>query len=57
MKLLGTNQGSYFLGGSFSNIDNVRTVIQFRREKSKDEKLKDDFSSETEERFAKYFAK
>ena len=27
-----TNQGSNFLGGSFSNRDNVRAPIQFRRE-------------------------
>ena len=27
-----TNQGSNFLGGSFSNIDNVRAPVQFRRE-------------------------
>ena len=26
------NQGSNFLGGSFSNRDNVRALIQFRRE-------------------------
>ena len=31
-KLLRTNQGSYILGGSFSNRDNVRAPIQFRRE-------------------------
>ena len=31
-KLHRTNQGSNFLGGSFSNRDNVRTPIQFRRE-------------------------
>ena len=28
-----TNQGNNFLGGSFSNIDSVRTPIQLRREK------------------------
>ena len=32
-KLHRTNQGSLFLGGSFSNRDNVRFQIQFRREK------------------------
>ena len=31
-KLHRTNQGSNFVGGSFSNKDNVRTPIQFRRE-------------------------
>ena len=31
-KLHRTNQGSYFLGGSFSNRDNVRAPIQFRGE-------------------------
>ena len=31
-KLHRTNQGSNFLGGSFSNRDNVRAPIQFRRE-------------------------
>ena len=31
-KLHRKNQGSNFLGGSFSNRDNVRTPIQFRRE-------------------------
>ena len=31
-KLHRTNQGSNFLGGSFSNRDNVRPPIQFRRE-------------------------
>ena len=31
-KLNGTNQGSNFLGGSFSNRQNVRTPIQFGRE-------------------------
>ena len=31
-KLHRTNQGSNFLGGSFSNRDNVRALIQFRRE-------------------------
>ena len=28
-----TNQGYNFLGGSFSNRDNITTPIQFRREK------------------------
>ena len=32
MKLHGMNQGSNFLGGSFSNRDNTRVPIQFRRE-------------------------
>ena len=31
-KLHRTNQGSNSLGGSFSNRDNVRAPIQFRRE-------------------------
>ena len=31
-KLHRMNQGSNFLGGSFSNRDNVRSPIQFRRE-------------------------
>ena len=31
-KLHRTNQGCNFLGGSFSNRDNVRAPIQFRRE-------------------------
>ena len=31
-KLHKTNQGSNFLGGSFSNRDNVRASTQFRRE-------------------------
>ena len=31
-KLHRTNKGSNFLGGSFSNRDNVRAPIQFRRE-------------------------
>ena len=30
-KLHRTNQGSNFLGGSFSNRDNIRAPIQFRR--------------------------
>ena len=33
-KLHRTNQGSNFLGGSFSNRDNVRVPIQFRRDSS-----------------------
>ena len=32
-KLHRTNQGSNFLGASFSNKDNARTPIQFRRER------------------------
>ena len=31
-KLHRTNQGSNFLGGIFSNRDNVRAPIQFRKE-------------------------
>ena len=31
-KKLRTNQGFNFLGSSFSNRDNVRAPIQFRRE-------------------------
>ena len=31
-KLHRTSEGSKFLGGSFSNRDNVRAPIQFRRE-------------------------
>ena len=31
-KLHRTDQGSNFLGGSFSNRDNVRALIQFGRE-------------------------
>ena len=42
-----TNQGSNFLGGSFSNRDNVRVPIQFRREINPSI-LKDDFSSRTD---------
>ena len=30
-KLHRTNQGSDFLGGSFSNRDNIRAPIQFRK--------------------------
>ena len=40
-KLHRTNQGSSFLGGSFSNRDNVRAPIQFRRE-SQPQHLKND---------------
>ena len=29
-----TNQGSNFLGGSFSSRDNVRAPVQFRRERA-----------------------
>ena len=46
-KLHRMNQGSNFLGGSFSNRDNVRTPIQFRRE-GQPQLLKDDFSSRTD---------
>ena len=38
------NQGSNFLGGRFSNSDDVRAPIQFRRV-SQPSILKDDFSS------------
>ena len=31
-ELYRTNQGPYFIGGSFSNTDNVRAPIQLRRE-------------------------
>ena len=43
-KLHRSNQGSNFLGGSFSNKDNVRAQIQFRRE-SQPFILKDYFST------------
>ena len=33
MKPHGTNQGSNFLGGSFSNRNNIRGPIKFRRER------------------------
>ena len=46
-KLHRTNQDSNFLGGSFSNIDYVRALIQFRR-KRKLHYLKNDFSSRTD---------
>ena len=45
-KLHETNQGSNFLGSIFSNRDNVRTSIQFRR-KSTPCIFEDDFSSMT----------
>ena len=41
------NQSFYFLRGSFSNRDNIRATIQFRRE-SQPQHLKDDFSSRTD---------
>ena len=41
-KLHKTNQGSNFIGGSFSNRDNVRAPIQFRRER-KSQHLKQRF--------------
>ena len=41
------NQGSNFLGGSFSNRDNVRAPIQFRRE-SQPQHLKSWFISRTD---------
>ena len=43
-KLHRTKQGYNFLRGSFSNRDNVRVLIQFRREILP----KDDFSSRTD---------
>ena len=46
-KLQRMNQGSSFLVGSFSNKDNARTIIQFRR-KINPSILKDDFSSRTD---------
>ena len=42
-----TNQGSNFLGGSFTNRDNIRTPFQFRRE-SQPSILKNEFSSRTD---------
>ena len=47
-KLHRANQGSNFLGGSFSNRDNVRAPIQCRRE-SQPIILKDVFSSRTDQ--------
>ena len=45
-KLHRTNQGSNFLGSSFSNRDHVRTPIQFRRESQLQMIFpQDDFSS------------
>ena len=41
------NQGSNFVGGSFSNRDNVRAPIQFRIE-TQPQYLKDDFFSRTD---------
>ena len=46
-KLHRMNQGSNFLGGSFSNRDNVRAPIQFRRE-SQPQHLKSWFISITD---------
>ena len=46
-KLHGTNQGSNFLGENFSNRDNLRALVRFRRE-SQPTILKDDFSSKTD---------
>ena len=46
-KLHGTNQGSNFLGDNFSNRDNLRALVRFRRE-SQPTILKDDFSSRTD---------
>ena len=42
-----TNQGSNFVGGSFSNRDNVRAPIYFQ-EKVNPNILKDEFSSRTD---------
>ena len=44
-KLRRPNQGSSFLGGSFSNRDNVRAPIQLRRESQPQHLVRDDFSS------------
>ena len=44
-KLHRTNQGSIFLGGTFSNRYNVRAPTQFR--KTNPSNLKEDFSSRT----------
>ena len=46
-KLRRTNHSMNFLGGSFSNRDNVRAPIQFRRE-GQSQHLNDDFSSRTD---------
>ena len=46
-KIHRTNQGSNFLGGSFSNRDNAGVPIQLRRE-IQHKSLKDDFSSRTD---------
>ena len=50
-KLHRTNQGSNFLGGSFSNRDNVRVPIQFKEELNPSI-LKDDFSQEQAHAFS-----
>ena len=42
-----TNQGFNFLGGSFTNKENLRAPIQFGK-KVKPSILKDDFSSKTD---------
>ena len=42
-----TNQGFNFLGGSFTNKENLRVPIQFGK-KVKPSILKDDFSSKTD---------
>ena len=49
-KLHRTNQGSIFFGGSFSNRDNVRALIQFKK-KVNPSILKDDVSSNLMIRF------
>ena len=50
-KLHRTNQGPNFLQGSFSNRDNVRAPIQFRRE-SQLSILKDDFPQKQTQPFS-----
>ena len=49
-KLHGTNQGSNFLGGGFSNRDNVGASVQFGRESQLQQHLKRYFSSRTDHR-------
>ena len=47
-KLHRMNQGFNFIGGSFTNRNNVRAPIQFRRERQA-KHLKDEFSSRTDQ--------
>ena len=47
-KLHRTNHCCNFLGGSFSNSDNVRAPIQFRRENQTQHPKKDDLSTRTD---------